>query len=524
MAAGELPCERKHGAATTPRAPDTQGGTMKRANSTRRPYTLVVLAALVILSLGASAAMAGAPASRLYQEPPPGPPPNDNFENSTLVTGAQFDNMIDNTNATMQDGEPTYCYMNGSVWYRIEPRDADVEYRLQAGAFDGVDASLTVWQGTALGSLNYVQCGYEPTLDFVAHARQTYYLQLGNAWAPPGTLTLSVTEVPAPPNDNFANALDATGQLPYQDVQPFLSATKEPNEPVFGCSPSWEMDHTVWYTYTPDKEVSLTAQLPDAGWAPLLGVYTGNALTNLQEVGCQNYNWLTFRAHAGVKYYFRVAIQYASSSGNTFKLYETPLPEPGFYWHPLDLSKYDSASFWDQSFDPVYMGYSDLWWDFGDGATATGFSAEHRFAADGDYTVWHKVQTTDGRTAEVTKTVQVRTHDVAITKVTVPQSASANQTRQIVVGLRNYLYPEQVSVELFKSVPGGWTQVGTLNQQVPVRSGNRTTDFNFSYTFTRDDASLGKVNFKAVATLLKVRDALPADNEAISLPTKVGKK
>ena len=70
---------------------------------------------------------------------------------------------------------------------------------------------------------------------------------------------------------------------------------------------------------------------------------------------------------------------------------------------------------------------------------------------DGDYTVWHKVQTTDGREAEVTKTVQVRTHDVAITKFTVPKSASAGQTRQIVVGLRNYNYTEDVQVELYKS-------------------------------------------------------------------------
>jgi hypothetical protein len=54
-----------------------------------------------------------------------------------------------------------------------------------------------------------------------------------------------------------------------------------------------------------------------------------------------------------------------------------------------------------------------------------------------------------------------------------------------------------------------------------VRSGGRTTDFKFSYTFTSTDASLGKVTFKAVASLIGARDALPADNEAVALPTKV---
>ena len=92
------------------------------------------------------------------------------------------------------------------------------------------------------------------------------------------------------------------------------------------------------------------------------------------------------------------------------------------------------------------------------------------------------------------------------------------------VGLRNYYSTEDVRVDLFKSLTGGWVQVGSLNQQVPVRSGNRTTDFNFSYTFTSSDASVGKVTFYAVATIIEGRDIYPADNEAYSIPTKVNKR
>jgi hypothetical protein len=123
--------------------------------------------------------------------------------------------------------------------------------------------------------------------------------------------------------------------------------------------------------------------------------------------------------------------------------------------------------------------------------------------------------------------VQVKTHDVAITKFSVPQSASAGQTRQLVVGLNSRRYPELVRVEFYKSVPGGYTPFGYLEQNVPVRSANRTTDFQFSYTFTNDDAVMGKVTFRAVATILPyydVHDALPADNEAIAPPTKVTKR
>jgi len=52
---------------------------------------------------------------------------------------------------------------------------------------------------------------------------------------------------------------------------------------------------------------------------------------------------------------------------------------------------------------------------------------------------------------------------------------------------------------------------------------NGTTEFAFSYTFTADDARVGKVTFKAVANILGARDALPADNEAIAAPTKVSR-
>jgi hypothetical protein len=41
----------------------------------------------------------------------------------------------------------------------------------------------------------------------------------------------------------------------------------------------------------------------------------------------------------------------------------------------------------------------------------------------------------------------------------------------------------------------------------------------FRYTFANEDAVLGKVTLKVVS-LIGVLDALPADNEAISSPTK----
>lgn len=124
----------------------------------------------------------------------------------------------------------------------------------------------------------------------------------------------------------------------------------------------------------------------------------------------------------------------------------------------------------------------------------------------------------DGRTASGSIVLNVGTHDVAITKLTVPQSASAGQNRAITVTVTNKRYPETVRVQLSKSVPGGFAPVGTLT--LSVRAG-KSVDFKFSYVFAAEDAAIGKVSFQATATIAGARDALPADNSVTALQTKV---
>jgi PKD repeat protein len=160
-------------------------------------------------------------------------------------------------------------------------------------------------------------------------------------------------------------------------------------------------------------------------------------------------------------------------------------------------------------------------WDLGDGTTSNICYPTHRYTSDGDYTVKDTVITTDGRSATATQTVHVRTHDVVLTTLMAPNSAKVGKTVQLVAKLGNTRYPETVEVDLLKSVPGGYTQFGSLTQNVPVMKSNQTIDFKINYTFMSDDAALGTVTFKAVARLLSARDALPGNNEAIASPTNV---
>jgi hypothetical protein len=78
-----------------------------------------------------------------------------------------------------------------------------------------------------------------------------------------------------------------------------------------------------------------------------------------------------------------------------------------------------------------------------------------------------------------------------------------------------------VQVQLFRSTPSGFQVVGTLTQTVPVNKGNQTTPFTFNYSFTGDDATMGKVTFLATASIVGARDALPGDNTATATPTSV---
>lgn len=211
----------------------------------------------------------------------------------------------------------------------------------------------------------------------------------------------------------------------------------------------------------------------------------------------------------------------------TSTLFNSPLPTPiaEFYYDLYDPSIYDTVNFWDASADPLGYGFASMKWDFGDGTTSTSlYYAAHKYAADGDYTVTHKVETTDGRSATVSRVISVRTRDVSILKFARPKDGRVGQVRKFIVGINSKLQAETVRVDIYKTELGaydGFRQIGSWEQVVPVQSGKKTTDFIFVYTFSEEDARLGKVNFKAVASIVNGRDAAPADNAYITLPVTV---
>lgn len=328
----------------------------------------------------------------------------------------------------------------------------------------------------------------------------------------------------APPNDDFANAAEIAG-LPFDQSVNLLLASTETGEVTPTCAIYYPpVSKTVWYRFVPAVTGALTARVVNTSISTVVTAYTGSSVDGLSEVGCQVFGGsVTFQAQAGTAYYFLVGGLFDQGGPVEFRLEVTPPPIATMYFFPGDPSSFDAIQFYDGSFDPGGVGVASQEWSFGDGASASGCCPTHRYATDGSYTTQLTVTTLDGRTGSTSQTVVVRTHDVVITKFTAPVAASSGQTRQLSVALISKRYSETVEVQLYKSVPNGYEFVGSRIQSVPARSSNRTTDFNFSYTFTGADAQLGKVTFKAVAYLSGARDALPADNEAVASPTKVNR-
>jgi hypothetical protein len=205
-----------------------------------------------------------------------------------------------------------------------------------------------------------------------------------------------------------------------------------------------------------------------------------------------------------------------------FHLQPAPTPTAQFFTNPQDPSIFDTVQFVDVSNDPANLGIVSWAWSFGDGSGSSAQSPQHRYAADGDYTVKETVATSDGRSASTTQVIHVRTHDVAVVSLVAPDSGRVGRTVQLVAKLANTRYAEPVEVDFLKSTPGGFVQFGSSLQTVPVMKKRDTFNVKINYTFASEDATVGKVTFKASVRLLGGRDALPGDNDAISTPpTKV---
>jgi len=451
-------------------------------------------------------------------------PSNDAFANATTIAALPFSDATDIFAAGLETDEPMPSCSFGSadrtIWYAFTPTTTRwIGASVTNAPFQAV---IAVYTGSSLADVSEIGCrgAFDGRLVFQAQANTTHYLQVGGLSGGGGPLEFLVDEIVPPANNDVINAT-VIGALPFADAVDVAAASREADEPIAPCASG--ADRTVWYTFTPTEAGSISAFTINAGTPVVVAAYRGSSFTDLEHLGCSVFGGrVTFRAEAGTQYFFQMESPFVPNFPLGFGLEVTPPPTADLAYGPfLEPSTFDVVNFFNFSSDPGGVDFASAEWTFGDGGTGSGFVVDHQYASDGDYAVGITVTTLDGRVGSAIRTVPVRTHDVAITKLSVPQAARAGQTRRIVVGVNNNRYPETVETVLFKSVPGGFEFVASLTQAVPVRPASRTTDFVFDYTFTADDALVGKVTFKALAFVTSARDALPADNEVVALPTTV---
>ena len=453
------------------------------------------------------------------------PPANDGFATATAVDvgSLPLTDVVDITEAGLEGGESNHCGVSNTVWYSFTPSaDAVIRIDPSGTSFFGSVLNLYRQTGSGLGGLSHMFCSsFSSQMTISAQAGTTYYVQAGSSYYGSGTLRLAMSLVPPPSNDDFADA-QSIGSLPFSDAKDTSAGTTESGEPIPSCSYTGQPAGSMWYRYTPPADGWVTASTFGSYPTTAFAAYTGDALGSLTELGCRTqYGRLTLAVQAGQTYSFYVGGLFGVRGNVAFQLDVAPNPNASFGRSVWDPSVYDTIQFYNGSWDPGEVGIQSHSWDFGDGTGSSDPQPTHRYTRDGSYTVSLTVTTADGRTGTTSQTFDVKTHDIAIVKLNAPNSANAGQTKTINASISNRRYDESVRVDLYRSGPGGYELVGSLTQSAPVRTGGKTTEFRINYTFTSADAALGKVTFKAVATILGARDAIAADNEAIGAPTKV---
>ena len=467
-----------------------------------------LIAALVALAVSATPAFAA-------------PPANDQFENAVPVSALPFAGSVDITEATRQSFEPPHgCYgaPQHTVWYRLGPLSAST-LRVRASSATISDVSISIYrdQGYGLGGLAFVNCGSGPSpeVNMDPVAGETYYVQIGNSFSAGAVIDVSIAAVPAPSNDDVADATSVTS-MPLTESVDVTAATTEVGEPVPSCF--YSGGKSIWYSITPPvaTHVTVTVGAPDL---TTTAIYDGDPLAGGAELACRTYSGpLTFLAPAGASTLIRVAA--FGPRTVDVRIEVAPDPVADITWYPEEPSMFDTVNFYSASTDPGGNPWSAFTWGFGDGSSGTDCCVQHRYSEDGDYLVTHRVTTTDGRSDDVSRTIRVRTHDVGIGRIVAPTSARVGQTKRMTVEVVNPRYPERVEVQLYRMAPaaGGnyYELVGTLELPVPVKRLKVAASFDFDYLVRQEDGVAGKVTFKAVARIVDHGDALPGDNETSS--------
>ena len=227
------------------------------------------------------------------------PPANDDFDSATVISALPFTDSISTVDASTAGDDP-FCNGNEhTVWYAFTPTQ-DTPIRADTSGSDYA-TSLGVYTGSR-GALSQVACASFPAeVSFTATANTTYFFMVASACCgnPGGNLVFRVN--PPPANDDFDNAT-VVGGVPFDDSMFTAGATTAADDP--SCNGN---AHSVWYAFTPTRDLPVKADTSGSDYTTSLGVYTGSRGA-LSQVACASSPaQVAFNASANTTYFFMVA-------------------------------------------------------------------------------------------------------------------------------------------------------------------------------------------------------------------------
>ena len=219
-------------------------------------------------------------------------PQNDNFSEATVLTGSNALVSGGTVGATLETGEPDWNWGGPSVWYswtapahgRVHLAMPNWSYGTYFGVFTGTSVSNLAWVADDLAIPGYPWGGWFTAFNFEVQAGTNYHIVVAGAGGELNTFALNLAFLPNPANDNFNHRAVIPGRGGTVTVDNFF-ATVEPGEINDLPSFPWGIanSHTVWWTWT--APVTGQVQIQDyCDFLILLGLYTGNTLSNLTNV------------------------------------------------------------------------------------------------------------------------------------------------------------------------------------------------------------------------------------------------
>ena len=213
-------------------------------------------------------------------------PDNDNFATRTRLFGTNISTRGSNVDSTQEPGEPDPSFWGGkSVWWTwTAPTNGAVTITTAGSTFDTM---ISVFTGDTLATLNLVAFNDTETntssVNFNVTQNTVYQIMVDGALNAIGDISLQLTLGPTqspPANDNFANRITLSGSHVTANANN-VGATREAGEPYHADNVDLK---SLWWSWTAPSSGKLTLTTQGSSIDTVVGIYTGNSVSNLTFV------------------------------------------------------------------------------------------------------------------------------------------------------------------------------------------------------------------------------------------------